>query len=402
MNRLSHLQLLTIMLTLFLACESGDSLSTPVQEIEQTEWIMVWNDEFEGSEIDESKWNKLLWKPGHVNNESQAYTNRDTNLFIRDGKLVIRGLIEPGFYGVDYTGTEYATDYTSGRVNTDNKADWIYGRFDIHAKLPKGNGSWPAIWMLGENISSVGWPHCGEIDIMEHVGFDDGNIHGSIHTADYNHMYNTQKSGSKIITTATDTFHTYSLEWSETYLRYLIDNEPFFFVYNDSDEDIGKWPFNAPQYIILNLAIGGDWGGVNGIDPSAFPMEMLVDYVRVYKKSQDYNDVKVTFQVDMENVNVNGAGLYLSGGNISSGQPGGYKMQQKNNSDIWEVTLTLPPNSEFTYKFRNGHFPNSWANGWETPDNECSTGEHNDRFLSVGVNDLILDPVCFGKCMPCE
>ncbi len=390
------------MLTIILACENSDSLSTPVQEIEQTEWIMVWNDEFEGLEIDESKWNKLLWKPGHVNNESQAYTNRDTNLFIRDGKLVIRGLIEPGFYGVDYTGTEYTTDYTSGRLNTDNKANWLYGRFDIHAKLPKGNGSWPAIWMLGENISSVGWPQCGEIDIMEHVGFDDGNIHGSIHTADYNHMYNTQMSGSKTITTATDSFHTYSLEWSETYLRFLIDNEPFFFVYNDSEGDIGKWPFNASQYIILNLAIGGDWGGVNGIDPSAFPMEMLVDYVRVYKKSQDFNDVNVTFQVDMKNVNVNGTGVYLSGGNISSGQPGGYKMQQKNNSDIWEVTLTLPPNSEFTYKFRNGHYPNNWVNGWETPDNDCSTGEHNDRYLSVGVDDLILDPVCFGKCNPCD
>ena len=372
------------------------------EENEVLQWELVWADEFDSEEIDESKWNKLRWRPGWVNNEQQAYTDRDINLYLDDGNLVIQGLIEPGYYGTDYTGTAYNSDYTSGRMNTDDKVSWTYGRFDIRAKLPKGKGSWPAIWMLGENISTVGWPNCGEIDIMEHVGFDDGRIHASIHTEDYNHMNNTQKSGSTFIGTATDSFHIYSLEWSSTYLRYLIDNESYFFVYNGSNGDAAKWPFDEPQYIILNLAIGGDWGGIQGIDPSAFPMKMLVDYVRVYKMSENFNDIQVTFQVDMKNETVNGTGIWLSGGNISSGQPGGLQMQPVSDTSIWQTTLTLPPNSSYTYKFRNGFYPETWSGGWESLSGDCGTGQHNDRSLSVGISDRTLQAVCFGECIKCE
>jgi beta-glucanase (GH16 family) len=372
------------------------------EENEVLQWELVWADEFESEEIDESKWNKLRWRPGWVNNEQQAYTDRDINLYLDDGNLVIQGLIEPGYYGTDYTGTTYNSDYTSGRMNTDDKVSWTYGRFDIRAKLPKGKGSWPAIWMLGENISTVGWPNCGEIDIMEHVGFDDGRIHASIHTEDYNHMNNTQKSGSTFIETATDSFHIYSLEWSPTYLRYLIDNESYFFVYNGSNGDVAKWPFDEPQYIILNLAIGGDWGAIQGIDPSAFPMKMLVDYVRVYKMSENFNNIQVTFQVDMKNETVNGTGVWLSGGNISFGQPGGLQMQPVSDTGIWQTTLTLPPNSSYTYKFRNGFYPDTWSGGWESLSGDCGTGQHNDRSLSVGISDTTMQAVCFGECIKCE
>jgi len=371
------------------------------EENEVLQWELVWADEFESEEIDESKWNKLRWRPGWVNNEQQAYTERNTNLYIDNGNLVIQGLIEPGYYGTDYTGTAYNSDYTSGRMNTDDKVSWTYGRFDIRAKLPKGKGSWPAIWMLGENISTVGWPNCGEIDIMEHVGFDDGRIHASIHTEDYNHMNNTQKSGSTFIETATDSFHIYSLEWSPTYLRYLIDNESYFFVYNASNGDVAKWPFDEPQYIILNLAIGGDWGAIQGIDPSAFPMKMLVDYVRVYKMSENFNNVQVTFQVDMKNETISGTGVWLSGGSISSGQPGGLQMQPVDDTNIWETTLALPPNSSYTYKFRNGFYPETWSGGWESLSGDCGTGQHNDRSLSVGISDTTLQAVCFGECIKC-
>ena len=256
--------------------------------------------------------------------------------------------------------------------------------------------------MLGENISTVGWPNCGEIDIMEHVGFDDGRIHASIHTEDYNHMNNTQKSGSTFTETATDSFHIYSLEWSPTYLRYLIDNESYFFVYNASNGDVAKWPFDEPQYIILNLAIGGDWGAAQGIDPSAFPMKMLVDYVRVYKMSENFNNVQVTFQVDMKNKTVNGTGVWLSGGSISSGQPGGLQMQPVDDTNIWETTLALPPNSSYTYKFRNGFYPDTWSGGWESLSGECGIGQHNDRSLSVSISDTTLQAVCFGECIKCE
>jgi len=402
--RIIRIHLILLLLVTTLGC-TGDveknNGNVDEEGIEISQWEQVWADEFDDEDIDESKWNKLRWRPGWVNNEQQAYTDRDTNLYLDNGNLVIQGLIEPGYYGTDYTGTAYHSDYTSGRINTDDKASWTYGRFDIRAKLPKGKGSWPAIWMLGENISTVGWPNCGEIDIMEHVGFDDGRIHASIHTEDYNHMNNTQKSGSTFIETATDSFHIYSLEWSPTYLRYLLDNESYFFVYNDSNGDVAKWPFDEPHYIILNLAIGGDWGGIQGIDPSAFPMKMLVDYVRVYKMSENFNDIQVTFQVDMKNETVSGTGVWLSGGSISSGQPGGLQMQPVDETSVWQTTLTLPPNSSYTYKFRNGFYPETWSGGWESLSGDCGTGQHNDRSLSVGISDTTLQAICFGECIKC-
>jgi hypothetical protein len=192
------------------------------------------------------------------------------------------------------------------------------------------------------------------------------------------------------------------LEWSPTYLHYLVDDESYFFVYNDSNGDVAKWPFDDPQYIILNLAIGGDWGAAQGIDPSAFPMKMLVDYVRVYKMSENFSNVQVTFKVDMKNETISGTGVWLSGGNISSGQPGGLQMQPVSDTSIWETTLTLPPNSSYTYKFRNGHYPDTWSGGWEVLTSECGVGQYNDRWLSVGVSDTTLTPVCFGDCTACD
>ena len=398
-----NIYLLYLLLILF-SCNEEQSKYTDQGDIStiSQNWELLWSDEFNDEELDLTKWNKLNWKPGWVNNELQAYTDRDTNIFLENGHLVLQGNIEPGYSGTDYVGNNYVADYTSGRVNTDDKFSTTYGRFDIKAKLPAGKGSWPAIWMLGESISSIGWPQCGEIDIMEHVGYDLGLVHGSIHTQDYNHMYGTQKSGSKYVDDVTDAFHVYSLEWSPFYLRYLIDNEPFFFVYNDSNGDFGKWPFNDPHYLILNLAIGGDWGGVQGVSASAFPMKMYIDYVRVYKKSDTYNYVEVTFKVDMSNENISGSGVWLSGGDLGSGQPGGIQMLQSENPNIWQTTLTLAPNSNYTYKFRNGHFPNSWQGGWENVEDNCGFGEHNNRLITVNSTDTVLVAHCFGNCLECE
>ena len=398
-----NIYLLYLLLILF-SCNEEQSKYTDQGDIStiSENWELLWSDEFNDEELDLTKWNKLNWKPGWVNNELQAYTDRDTNIFLENGHLVLQGNIEPGYSGTDYVGNNYVADYTSGRVNTDDKFSTTYGRFDIKAKLPAGKGSWPAIWMLGESISSIGWPQCGEIDIMEHVGYDQGLVHGSIHTQDYNHMYGTQKSGSKYVDDVTDAFHVYSLEWSPFYLRYLIDNEPFFFVYNDSNGDFGKWPFNDPHYLILNLAIGGDWGGVQGVSASAFPMKMYIDYVRVYKKSDTYNYVEVTFKVDMSNENISGSGVWLSGGDLGSGQPGGIQMLQSENPNIWQTTLTLAPYSNYTYKFRNGYFPNSWQGGWENVEDNCGFGEHNNRLVTVDSADTVLVAHCFGDCLECE
>ena len=192
-----NIYLLYLLLILF-SCNEEQSKYTDQGDIPtlSENWELLWSDEFNDEELDLTKWNKLNWKPGWVNNELQAYTDRDTNSFLENGHLVLQGNIEPGYPGTDYLGNNYVADYTSGRVNTDDKFSTTYGRFDIKAKLPAGKGSWPAIWMLGESISSIGWPQCGEIDIMEHVGYDQGLVHGSIHTQDYNHMYGTQNSGS--------------------------------------------------------------------------------------------------------------------------------------------------------------------------------------------------------------
>jgi len=365
-------------------------------------WSEIWTDDFEGDTLDTSKWNKLNWRPGWVNNENQAYTDRDTNIYLKDGFLIIQGLIEPGYYGKDYTGYNYNADYTSGRVNTDKKFSKTYGRFDVRAKLPKGRGSWPAIWMLGDNISTIGWPLCGEIDIMEHVGYEEGLIHGSIHTDMFNHNDGTQKSGSHLVPTATDSFHTYSLEWTPNYLRYLIDNEPFFFVYNDSDGDNRKWPFDQPHYIILNLAIGGDWGGVQGISTTDFPMKMLIDYVKISEKSELNVDIEVLFQVDMQDEIVSGSGVRISGGSLGSGQPGGIRMASVDNTNVWQVRLVLPQSSNFTYKYRNGYFPDTWLGGWETVNENCVVGTHNNRFISLAQSDTILPLVCFNSCEECR
>ena len=380
--------------------ESSDDIVIP-EESDST-WNLIWNEEFSGQELDNNKWNVLKWRPGWVNNELQAYTNRDTNLYFKDGCLVIRALVEPGYFDEDYLGNSYNSDYTSGRINTAGKFNKTYGRYDIRAKLPKGRGSWPAIWMLGENISTDGWPYCGEIDIMEHVGYEDDIIHGSIHTETFNHNLNTQKSGSTIVNTATDSFHVYSLEWTPNYLRFLVDNDPYFFVYNDSEGNTSKWPFDNPHYIILNLAVGGDWGGVQGVDATRFPMEMLIDYVKVYEKTDVKNDVMVTFSVDMKNINVGGTGVYLSGGTLGSGSPGGIRMLSQEGTDIWSVSLSLPKNSTFTYKFRNGYFPTSWSGGWETVPTSCGTGQYNDRIVVTESVDTVLSLTCFNKCEECD
>ena len=345
MMRFHQVTLLLSFMIFLVRCQESNENNNKVSDNPPTtssEWQQVWADEFDGEELDLSKWNVLRWRPGWVNNEQQAYTDRDPNIF-----------------------------------------------------------SWPAIWMLGESISSIGWPDCGEIDIMEHVGYDNGNVHGSIHTKDFNHMMNTQKSGSTSLPTVTQLFHTYSLEWSPSYLRFLIDDSPFFFVYNDYNGNQAKWPFDSPHYMILNLAIGGDWGGVQGIASSAFPMTMLVDHVRVSKRSESFGDVKVTFQVNMQNVNVSGTGVWISGGSISSASPGGIQMQPSNSPDLWEAELTLPPNSNFTFKYRNGYFPNSWSEGWEVVSGNCTVGQYSDRSVSIGVADTTLPSVCFNMCAEC-
>ena len=210
------------------------------------------------------------------NNEAQYYTNSPENAYIDNGILVIQALHE------NYGGMSY----TSARLTTKNKGDWIHGKLEIRASLPTGIGTLPAIWMLPTDWVYGGWPESGEIDIMEHVGYNPNWIHGTIHTDEYNHMDGTQLGGQIHIDDASSNFHTYSITWTDESIKWYVDEVQFYSFYNDNQGDFATWPFNQDFHLIINLAIGGTWGGQQGIDNSAFPAQFKIDYVKVYKASQ--------------------------------------------------------------------------------------------------------------------
>ena len=172
-------------------------------------------------------------------------------------------------------------DYTSARLVTKGKANWQYGKIQVRARLPKGTGTWPAIWMLASK-DSANWPDDGEIDIMEHVGFDQGNIHGTIHCKQFNHRIHTQKMDTVFLKDCSEVFHVYGLEWNADGMQFSVDDKVFFRFTNEHS-GYAAWPFDNNMYLLLNLAVGGDWGGAKGIAQDIWPQQMEVDYVRVYQ-----------------------------------------------------------------------------------------------------------------------
>jgi beta-glucanase (GH16 family) len=237
---------------------------------------LVWSDEFDYDGLpDSTKWGYDVgtgdW--GWGNNEQQFYTNGErNNVIVGNGVLSIIARKEK----------RGDKNYTSTRMLTRGKADWANGRIEIRAKLPKGRGTWPAGWTLGANLKEVGWPLCGEIDIMEHVGYDPDTIIGSFHSTAFNHIKGTQKTKRIGIKNPYTQFHVYSVEWNAQKMDFMLDGVVYLSVANTGKTD-EEWPFNKPQYILLNLAIGGNWGGTKGIDESIFPATLQVDYVRVFQ-----------------------------------------------------------------------------------------------------------------------
>jgi beta-glucanase (GH16 family) len=235
-------------------------------------WTLVWSDEFDRDGVPDP----AKWKPevGMVrNNELQHYTaGRKENARVEGGILVIEARKE----SFDKAG------YTSASLTTAGIASWTYGRVEVRAKVPGGRGTWPAIWMLGNAVDKVGWPSCGEIDIMEHVGFDPDKIHCTVHTNAYCWPKGTQRGRALDVKAPYADFHVYSMEWTADRIDLAFDDRV---VFTFTNEGKGKdvWPFDAPHYLLLNLAIGGSWGGTKGVDDAIFPCRMLVDYVRVYR-----------------------------------------------------------------------------------------------------------------------
>lgn len=230
---------------------------------------LVWSDEFdEEGAPNSSKWGYDTGAGGWGNNESQFYTSRSENVKVENGLLKIIAKKE------NYEGAAY----TSTRLKTQGKFSFKYGKVEVRAKLPDGGGTWPAIWMLGSNFATAGWPACGEIDIMEHVGNDPGKIISAIHTP--SSYGNTQNKAVKTVNNVSTEFHVYGLEWTRDKLVFSVDGNVHY-TYNPANKNSSTWPFDANQFIILNIAVGGTLGGT--IDPDFTSGTMEIDYVRVYQ-----------------------------------------------------------------------------------------------------------------------
>jgi beta-glucanase (GH16 family) len=246
---------------------------------------LVWSDEFDNNgPIDASKWHHQIIGPNGgqwFNGEEQHYTNRIDNSFVADGNLNLVAKREM------YSQDGITLDFTSARLNS--KFAYTYGRVDVRAKLPFGEGTWPAIWSLGKNINEVGaywdeqgfgttnWPACGELDVMEHGLHATNEVSSAVHTT--SSSGNTVNTATQMLPNVAEEYHVYSMNWSPDQITFMIDGMGYY-TYNPSTQNIDTWPFNLEQYLILNIAMGGISGGV---DPSFSESSMVIDYVRVYQ-----------------------------------------------------------------------------------------------------------------------
>jgi beta-glucanase (GH16 family) len=245
------------------------------------QWVLAWSDEFnapDGSAPDPAKWS--LQTSGKVSNhELEYYTDRPQNVHIENGNLVITAIKET------YTGPDATREYTSARL-TSVGFDQIYGRFEARIKIPRGQGMWPAFWLLGQNHSQVGWPQCGEIDIMENIGKEPSTVHATIHGPGYSgHVRGISEPYSLPSGAFADDYHVFAAEWEPAVVRFYVDGNLYSIVTPPNLPLGNQWVFaDHPFKIILNLAVGGDWPGPPD-DTTIFPQTMLVDYVRVYKRA---------------------------------------------------------------------------------------------------------------------
>jgi beta-glucanase (GH16 family) len=279
-NKFHSILFLILASSLTIPCRAQNS-AAPVNN---DGWQMVWSDEFNGpngSSVDLTKWVVETGGQGWGNDELEYYTARAANLFVQDGNLVIRALAEK------YTGPDgISRNYTSARMKTLGKFSQTYGRFEARIKVPAGQGMWPAFWMLGTDVDKIGWPACGEIDIMENIGKEPSKIHGSIHGPGYIGNIGIEAPytlpGNRRFS---DDFHVFAVEWSSAEISFYVDHDLYAKRTPADLRPEWKWVFDQPFFLILNLAVGGDWPG-NADATTVFPAEMKVDYVRVYKRRQ--------------------------------------------------------------------------------------------------------------------
>ncbi|GAB4406970.1 MAG: hypothetical protein OHK0039_09120 [Bacteroidia bacterium] len=237
---------------------------------------LVWGDEFDYVGLpDSTRW---TYEVGYIRNrELQYYTaRRAENARVEGGVLVIEARRDSAW--IDSA----LRPITSASLTTQGIQDWTYGRIEVRARVPLALGSWPAAWMLGSHIDEVGWPRCGEIDIMEHVGYMPDTFHFNIHTQAFNHTIGTNKGDKAYAADATSGFHVFAVDWDSAHMVFSLDSMAVF-TFDKPSDDPAEWPFDTPAYLILNLAFGGTWGGSRGVDTTALPIRYEVDYVRVYQ-----------------------------------------------------------------------------------------------------------------------
>lgn len=248
-------------------------MPTPLPEWERTGWTLVWHDEFDGEVLNLDNWTYDLGGSGWGNHEHQYYTARPENARLEEGLLVIEARAEQYLQ----------SNYTSARIKTQDLHDWTYGRIEARMQLPYGNGIWPAFWMLGTDIGQVGWPASGEIDIMEHIGREATQIFGTVHGPGYSGAGGVGGSTTFPSGSLSDAFHVYAIEWEPAQIRWYVDEEQYFQVIPGLLP--GDWVYNHPFFIIINLAVGGDWPGYPD-ETTVFPQYLRVDYVRVYQQPE--------------------------------------------------------------------------------------------------------------------
>lgn len=233
---------------------------------------LLWADQFDQGFIDETIWHIDEVGGTSGNNEAQYYSRK--NVFIKDDILHIVGKKEhvKGF------------DYTSAKLTTKGKKSILYGKVEVRAQVPTGLGTWPAIWLLGESITTDGWPLCGEIDLMEHVGHTPNEIHVTLHTAQRNHKKNNHETKFLTVDDATTSFKNYQFTWDEQSLNFFIDDKHIVSYHKPENPTKENWPYDAPHYLILNLALGGWWGGK--IDDDIFPVTFKIKHVKVYERHE--------------------------------------------------------------------------------------------------------------------
>ena len=270
---------------------SASSQTKPASVIEPDHapagYALVFGDEFNvGTMPDPAKWDYATERnaDGWFNQEKQYYARaRPENSRIENGNLIIEARAEsldPVKYP-DWGGQKY----TSTRLLTRGKSSWTYGFFEVRAKIPCGIGTWPAIWTLPEDPKVI-WPNGGEIDIMEHVGFVAGEVNQTVHTKAFNFGNGSQKTTKFQVVNACNAMHRYQMLWTSDFILMGVDDQPKF-MFRKLKPDRARWPFDQPQHLLLNIAVGGSWGGQKGIRPDAFPAKMEVDYVRIYQRAAE-------------------------------------------------------------------------------------------------------------------